>query len=363
MKVEVVTATAGPERYTTPDGNIVIIHRLAQNKSSRHGIRSKASGYLSFIRHAREEIRELITPGDSVVAMTDPPLLGPAIGQIVRSQEGRMWHWSQDLYPEVALAIAPFGPITALLGLLRPWRNYEWKKSQGLVAIGEDMAGRIRQNRIIADRVHVVPNWAPRGLDFEKARAQREKWGRDDQDFIVAYSGNLGRAHVLTPLISLAAECRPDKRTKLLIIGRGAQRSLLEKLASDQKLGNCIFLPPVPRDDLGASLAAADVHVITMRPDCVGTVWPSKFYGVVAAGRPIIFIGPPEAEIAQIVTIHKLGIAIPPALISQARNFINTLTGDRKVYDSYQRRVVKYAQSLKGLNGAVASWHEMLSPK
>jgi glycosyltransferase involved in cell wall biosynthesis len=246
------------------------------------------------------------------ILLTVSRLLGPAIGPIVRARGGNMWHWSQDLYPEVALAIAPLGLLSAVLGLLRPWRNQEWMKATGIVAIGTDMAERIHGNKAINSSVHVVPNWAPRGLEFHEACEQRAHWGLTDQTFIVAYAGNLGRAHVLTPLVSLAAACQTDENVRIVIVGRGAQRSHLEKLTSEQGLQNCTFLPPVARERLGACLAAADVHVITMRPDCVGTVWPSKFYGVVAAARPMVFIGPPEAEIAQIIRAHGLGVAVSP---------------------------------------------------
>jgi colanic acid biosynthesis glycosyl transferase WcaI len=361
MEVEVVTATGGPSSFTTSQGNRIAIHRLAQDGKLRIGIRAKASGYLAFLLYARGKLRQLIKPGDAVVSMTDPPLLGPAIGRIVRNRAGKMWHWSQDLYPEVAIAVAPFGAASAGLGLLQPWRNREWKNAQGIVTIGEDMADRVSRNQTLAERVHVVANWVPRGLVFHEAPAQRIHWGCGENLFIVAYAGNLGRAHVLTPLVSLAAACQKDEGTKFLIIGRGAQRANLENLVRDQRLGNITFFDPVPREGLGASLAAADLHVITMRPDCIGTVWPSKFYGVVAAGRPIVFIGPAQAEISQIITLNGLGLVVSPTDLSKARDFIHAIARDKNLYNSYQARVVLYAQSLKGLSGAVAAWHHLLT--
>lgn len=338
------------------------IHRVGPSATLRTGLVGKAAGYVGFLRAARARLREIVRPGDLVVAMTDPPLLGPAITSIVRSRGGRLWHWSQDLYPEVALAIRPLGFATSVLALLKPWRNRAWRQSHGVVAIGEDMRARIVSSGLPAPKVTVTPNWAPTGLTFTGAEECRKAWGVRDE-FVLVYAGNLGRAHTLDPLLDLIGACSGDANVRLQIIGRGPQRPRLEAAAARRRLANCHFLDPVPRESLGAMLGAADVHLVTMRPDCAGLVWPSKFYGIVAAHRPVIFIGPREAEITTVINAAGLGLAVEPTEIERAAEFVRQLAGDPALRSAYRARVAEFARQQAGPAEAGALFLQIMRGK
>jgi len=93
-----------------------------------------------------------------------------------------------------------------------------------------------------------------------------------------------------------------------------------------------------------------------MRHDCKGLIWPSKFYGIIAANKPIIFIGPQDAEIAQIITNKGLGIAIESASLDTAIAFISKLSSDPKERAAYANRIQAYHRTLAGLDGAVKAW-------
>jgi glycosyltransferase involved in cell wall biosynthesis len=98
-----------------------------------------------------------------------------------------------------------------------------------------------------------------------------------------------------------------------LFIGTGARFAEVRAAAHARNLANVRFLPPVPRAELGAALGAADAHLVTLRPDFVGLVFPSKLAGVLAAGRPVLFVGPPAVEIAGLLTRAGCGAAFAPA--------------------------------------------------
>jgi glycosyltransferase involved in cell wall biosynthesis len=83
------------------------------------------------------------------------------------------------------------------------------------------------------------------------------------------------------------------------MIGGGANMQQLRSAVAAGELGNFIFLPYQPRELLADSLAAADVHLISLLPGLEGFIVPSKFYGILAAGRPAIFIGDRDGELAR----------------------------------------------------------------
>ena len=357
--VVVITSTPLTDGDTDDTANLRVL-RVGEKSGRSLGVITKLRGYSRFTNSALSAIKTLVSSTDVVVAMTDPPMLGSSIGQTVRTKQAQIWHWTQDLYPEVALAIKPFGPLSALLKFLLPRRNREWINSTGIVAIGSDMAGRIAGSGISSKKIAISPNWAPAKLSFERKVNYREKWGVSDESFLLAYSGNLGRAHILDPLLDLVLLLQSAERVKTVIIGQGPQRATLMLRAEREQIGGLTFQSPVPLSDLGSSLAAADVHLITMRPDCSGSVWPSKFYGVVATGRPVIFIGPKSAEIFEIITKSQLGIAVEPTNLTEAQHFVMKLADSPKIHREYCERVQEFALQQPGLEGAINFWNRIV---
>jgi glycosyltransferase involved in cell wall biosynthesis len=100
----------------------------------------------------------------------------------------------------------------------------------------------------------------------------------------------------------------PDIRW--LFIGSGAQMERLQGEVRERGLTTALFQPYQPREHLAESLSAADVHLISLRPALEGLIVPSKFYSIAAAGRPAIFIGDHNGEIASILHDSDTGVVI-----------------------------------------------------
>jgi glycosyltransferase involved in cell wall biosynthesis len=139
--------------------------------------------------------------------------------------------------------------------------------------------------------------------------ALRREWGLEGK-FIVGYSGNMGRVHEFETILGAADVLKGDEGTVFLFIGGGAQRAWVEARARERGLSGVRFLPYQPRERLAESLSAPDVHLISLRPEVEGFVVPSKFYGIAAAGRPAIFVGNRDGEIARIINESGCGIAV-----------------------------------------------------
>ncbi len=306
--VHVIAAGEASTRH-----NGVTIHRTGG--SDRHGgLVSRAINYGRFRRGAQRQLARLITPGDVVVVMTDPPLLGAAVTDIAVKHGARVVHWIQDIYPEILTA--HLGAIVALpLSPLRALRDVAWLTACRCVTLGGDMAQAVAARGVPADRIDILPNWAPRELDApaaaEAIAARRTAWGVADR-FVVAYSGNLGRVHEFATVLEAAERLKTRPDIVFLFIGTGARFAEVQAAARSRGLDNLRLLPPETRSDLPAALAAADAQLVTIKPGFSQLVYPSKLAGVLAAARPVLFVGPPDGEIARLLAQEKCGAAFGP---------------------------------------------------
>jgi glycosyltransferase involved in cell wall biosynthesis len=141
----------------------------------------------------------------------------------------------------------------------------------------------------------------------------RDEHGLDDK-FVVMYSGNLGLAHPFEAILDAAERVQPAlPHVVFLFVGGGPRLTWVQEQVQRRHLQNVRFLPFQPRERLAQSLAAADLHLASMRHELCGLVVPSKVYGVLAAGRPCVFLGPEESEAAQFILQHGCGSVLAHA--------------------------------------------------
>jgi glycosyltransferase involved in cell wall biosynthesis len=145
------------------------------------------------------------------------------------------------------------------------------------------------------------------------------------------YSGNLGRVHDYQTLLDAAAELRGDATVTFLFVGQGHGLRRLRAEASRRGLANLAFKSPQPRERLGALLAVGDVHIVTLAPGMGQFVVPSKFYGVLAAGRPVVFIGGADSEIPRILEEQGLGFAVRSGAVEGLTPIVRRLAGDAQL--------------------------------
>ena len=141
-----------------------------------------------------------------------------------------------------------------------------------------------------------------------RAKATRGTFLTDK--FVVGYSGNLGRAHEFETLLEAAGLCGSDPDIAFLMIGGGAGMTALQRAVASRGLGNFRFLPLQPRESLGDTMAAADLHWLSLLPALEGLIVPSKLYGILAAGRPVLFIGDPDGEVARVIGPARAGLSV-----------------------------------------------------
>jgi glycosyltransferase involved in cell wall biosynthesis len=324
-EVHVVTSGSGPDHRAG-----VKIHRLG-GEEAHANLRQRVWNYASFLIQARRVARQLAVPGDVVVLKTDPPLLAAALTGPALKRGARVIQWIQDIYPEIVTSHA--GSWLAWpLAPLRAWRNRAWRRSAACVVVGDDMRPLVEAQRVAPVRIQVRRNWAPRELavpaDEAAVRARRADLNWEGK-FVVAYSGNLGRVHEFNTLLEAADRLRGDPGIRFAFIGGGPRLREVQDQVRGRRLPNVEFLPSQPRELLGNTLGAADLHAVTLRPGFEALVSPSKLAGILAAGRPALFIGPRHSSLAALLEREGCGIACADGEGPAAAAAIRSLAADR----------------------------------
>ena len=259
--------------------------------------------YLSYVALAVP--RALFVKCDVVLAMTDPPFEG-IVGALVALLKGKPFVYHiNDLYPDMAVGGAIVEP-----GLLaRVWEKmHRWalRRAACVMVLGEDMRTRIAAKGVDGSRIEIVRSGAEiEGMEAAALDAEVIRAIRGDFKFVLLHAGNLGFYGAWETLIAGARKLAGDG-IGLVFVGDGAQKAELEAAAAGAM--NIKFLPFFAAERIPSVLAAGDAHVITVKRGLEGVVVPSKMYGILAAGKPIVALTPRESDVAMLG--EQLGFSV-----------------------------------------------------
>ena len=288
----------------------VQVHRVRTSRFGRARLVGRLLDYLTFYIGATWTLWRLMQPGDVAVAKTDPPMMSVCAAWVVKFKRGVLVNWVQDLFPEVATSMEVYGARFAA-PMLRRIRNGSLRQGRHNVVLGEIMAQRLRDEGVASNQITIIENWADGEAIQPVAKAENplvREWSLEGK-FVVGYSGNMGRVHEFKTMIDAAEQLKDCARIMWMFIGDGMARPWLESEGAKRGLTNVQFRPYQPASHLRWSLSVPDVHVISLRPNLEGLIVPSKFYGVAAAGRPMIHLGDPDGEIPRILHREQCGWA------------------------------------------------------
>ena len=335
--------------------NGVQIHRLWTTSFGRGKMIGRAIDYVSFYFSVFFFLLQILESGDQVVAKTDPPLVSIPVGAAARIRGARHVNWLQDIFPEVAVELGMQIP-PVIVSILTWLRNRSLLQADQNIVIGELMRNRILKQGVYTDNTTVVPNWSDGTAVVPRTTKNplREKWQLEGK-FVVGYSGNLGRAHEIETLLGAIRQLSSDTSVVFLFIGGGALLDELKTRLGEPGMSNCLFQPYQSRQQLPLSLTLPDVHLVILKPELEGLIVPSKIYGVMSAGKPMLYIGDKEGEVASLVLEHGIGEVVAEgdseALVSQILKMKETpetlaVMGDasRRLFDQHYSREMSLAK-------------------
>ena len=349
-------ATAGD---TAPAG--VHLRRVRSTSFDRTSMLGRLANYVSFFAVAAVDAMHAPRP-DVVVAFTDPPVIG-ALGAAVATLRRRPFVYvCWDIFPDVGLALGRLDR-PALVACWRLLNRVVRARAHRIVAVGRDMKEKLENEGVESSKIRVIPHWAdgtvPSPEEVEAARDENNWNG----SFVVMHAGNIGLAQNLEALIMAADHLRDDPRVRFAVMGDGAARRRLEHEAESRGLSNVEFLPYRPKREALATLAAADLHLVSLARGLKGSVVASKVYGVLALGKPFVAAVEEESEIAFLVAETGAGVRVEPSdAAALARRITEFAHGEFDVREagargrsafetSYRRELAtrRYRQAIEGV--------------
>lgn len=250
-----------------------------------------------------------------VIFLTTPPLLA-FLGRIGRAVRGQRYGvWSMDLHPDAEVASGMLSARSVVARFL------EWANRMGLrgadfvVDLGPYMKARLVAKGVAPERTATVHVWSKKEEIVPTPRDENpliDELGLRDK-FVVMYSGNAGVVHDFRDICEAMRALQDDPRIHFLFVGNGPRRAKIERYAREHHLTNFEYRDYFPREQLKHSLTVADAHLISLRAPFVGISVPGKLYGIMAASRAALFVGPARCESAETVASARCGAVVDPA--------------------------------------------------
>jgi colanic acid biosynthesis glycosyl transferase WcaI len=318
-------------------GNITV-ERVGSTAFPRFKMRQRVSNYLTYLVLAVP--RAIWIRADVVLSMTDPPIAGIA-GALVAKLTRRPFVYNiRDLYPDMAVG----GDIVRPGFLVRFWeRLHRWalRSARRVIVLGDDMRDRIIAKGVDPARVVVVRDGiaVPSELPSQDHPVSREI--RGEFSFVALHAGNLGFYGAWDTLLEAARLLAPKDTSKtggpgIVFVGEGAEKTRLSAQANGTR--SVRFLPFRPASEIPNVLAAADVHIVTVKRGLEGVIVPSKLYGILAAGKPVLVVSAPTTDAARIISDARCGIVVDPDNASGVADSIRDLAAHpEKVSEMGQR--------------------------
>lgn len=336
------------------------IHRVGGARFNRHSVAGRLANYLSFIIASGWKLLWLPSP-DCLVVTSAPPF-SLALAWIMRLFRRVPFVFvAEDLYPEIAVAskILRADSVTARLA---GWLFGCWLHRAGaIIVLGEHMKARLLASHPRLDPARVVPidNWHDGRRLFPLARAAGDR-------VCVQYSGNFGEGHDFATLVEALQLVKEDARLRFQFVGGGRRRPWLEAEVQQRGLSGCTFHDYVSEAELNQSLNAADVCLVTVARGFEGLLVPSKLYGIMAVGKPVLYYGAPDGDVPALVRRHELGWAIAQGDAAGLARALQEAAADpqlrarlgtnaRHAFEAHYDRPLATARYLRVFDGVVAN--------
>ena len=321
-------ATRVGERY--PKREVykgVEIVRVGALGSGRKTILSRMVNWLTFLMGVALYLWRDRKQLEGVINTTNPSIIG-VVALFARCTLGLPYVTIvHDIYPDIAVQLGILKQKSRIRAIWSWLTQRILRQSRGIIVLGRDMLQLVAKKVGSADTpIVVIPNWAdPEILRFIPPEQNRFMQEHDlHRHFVVQYAGRMGRTHNLEVLLD-SAEILRDHPILFQFIGDGTKRNQLARLARQNGLHNVQFLPYQPIGQLAETLSAADLAVVCLDKAHTGVSVPSRTYGIMACGRPILALLDAASEIGRTIQEAECGIVLPDATGDQVATNIQAL--------------------------------------
>lgn len=271
---------------------------------------------------------------DYIFTISQPPILGGMLGVIGKHiKKAKLIYNIQDFNPEQVMAV-DFTHNKLVLSIMMLLDKYSCQQANKVIIVGRDMIETLQKRFQKMVPYAYINNWInekeiyPLPEDNARVLKFKRKYGLENK-FVIMYSGNIGLYYDLFNILKTIEKLKETEDVIFAFIGEGSVLEELRTYKEAQHLSNVVFIPYQPKSELIYSLNAGDVHFVVNAKGIKGVSVPSKLYGVMAVGKPVLGIMEEGAEARLIVEEAKCGMSVKPGDYSAIEDLIRKYIGLR----------------------------------
>lgn len=376
--------------------NPIHIRRVGASLFGKASIAARIADFALFYLLATLKVLFLKKP-DVIICYTTPPFIA-LVGLLCKWLRGsRAIYWVMDLYPDLPIACGVMKEKALPTRLFERLNRFLLKHSDIDVVLGRCMQDRVLSKGTPASKVVHIPVWsdlAPplpdgggRGVGLPSAPPPlpaaevsresssvtqgaspassnpfRQLWN-PTQACLVMYSGNFGLGHDASTICDAMLRLKDDASIQFVFVGGGKRRKEVESFIAQHNLTNATYRDYVPREQLNDSLAAADLHLISLKEGVEGIMVPSKLFGIMAIARPSIFVGNPTSEIARVLAESDSGLTIREGQGEALANAIRDLAHNLQRRTAMGQRAAAALAGHYDMQTACRMWCELIEKR
>lgn len=271
---------------------------------------------------------------DYIFTISQPPILGGMLGVIGKHiKKAKLIYNIQDFNPEQVMAV-DFTHNKLVLSIMMLLDKYSCQQANKVIIVGRDMIETLQKRFQKMVPYAYINNWInekeiyPLPEDNARVLKFKRKYGLENK-FVIMYSGNIGLYYDLLNILKTIEKLKETEDVIFAFIGEGSVLEELRTYKEAHHLSNVVFIPYQPKSELIYSLNAGDVHFVVNAKGIKGVSVPSKLYGVMAVGKPVLGIMEEGAEARLIVEEAKCGMSVKPGDYSAIEDLIRKYIGLR----------------------------------
>ena len=321
-KVTVVTAFPYYPEWRVWDGyrgslhrqeiiNGVIVHRVA------HYIPRRASRLIERLAYdftfTMSAFIAALFAGkcDVIYCSCPPPTVGFAAYILGKMKRAPYVIKLTDLASDAALATGILKEGLAIR-VARVLEAFVYRKARSVVCLCQGFIDRLIARGVPTEKLSLIPDWGDteRIRPIESDGTFRREHGFLREQFLILYSGNMGKKQNLMNVVNAAERSQGDRDLAWLLVGQGEEHAALKHAAED-RAPNLRLLPLQPAVALPQMYAAADTLLLNQIAAMEDAVIPCKLLTYMAAGRPIVAAVNENCEAARIIRQASCGVIVP----------------------------------------------------
>lgn len=290
---------------TSDNWDGIKISRIVAAKSRVSDLGKRLKSELSLTYQTFKTIKNLDC--DAVIVSTAPAVLPFAAYFLKKLKKVPYFYIIYDLEPDRAVVMNVAAPDSWKTKALGSWQKKWLMNAEKVIAIGRCMKSHLDRNYQLPEgKVEVI-------VVGESAEDVRALPYEAQEQFIALYSGNFGRYHDFNPILDAAEMLQRDPKFKFILCGGGKKKDEVAEDVKRRNLTNIEVKDFVPVEEYESMLASASVSLVTLEAGMEGLCVPSKFYSILASGRPAVALVEDTCEIAMALKENQCGVSVPQA--------------------------------------------------